>query len=641
MSGAIFGKINLKKLDIDKNVADSMMDKLNIYKLDDKKVITLENMCMGCGLIHVAEEDKNEILPYYDKENNLIITADAIIDNREELINVLYNHNPDEVITDSQLILRAYKKWKYDCPKHLLGDYSFVIFDKENTEIFCATDYAGCRTLYYKLIDGVFSFSTVIKPIYEGEEFNERWISDFLAMPVVLHQSESEETIYTGIYQMEAATTMVINSNGIKKFKYWDPVRDSKKIHYNSDEDYVKEFKRIFSEAVRCRLRTNYNIGISMSGGIDSTSVACVAAEILKKRNKNIISFTSVPDKSFVDDTSRDSICDESRFVELTKKMHDNIEINYCRSEGKDSFSEMDTLLKVLEGPYKTYQNSFWCFEIMNRCAKKGCKVLLTGQFGNYTISYGDFFTNMKTLLKDRRYIKFFKEIVGCSKLHNISYMFTLKYVIKTIMPHIFNSNSKDKESNNKIAEYSPINEKLISKWNIEERFKKRLLVLDKDVCNDMYADRRFMADPLFFTQIATIETKYSLFNGIIQRDPTKDKRIIEFCFGLSGDQYVRNGLDRYLIRRAMKDIIPDEIRMLQGQKGLQGADWLQRMQTKHDEIYNALSNCIDDKLINKYLNIDKIKKQKELMKNKKLDDKELDIGTIMTATNLYKFFTL
>lgn len=639
MSGAIFGTINLDNRFINKNLAEEMMSKLSLYKLDDKKTLSIENACMGCGLIHITDEDSNEILPYYNKEIKFMITADAILDNREELIELL-NVN-DEKITDSQLILKSYLKWKYDCVKHLLGDYAFIIYDMENNEIFSATDYTGCRTLYYKFINNTFSFSTVIKPIYENEAVNERWLADFISLPVVMHHSESEETIYKGIYQIPAATYMVVNSEGLKKIKYWDPVKDSKKIHFNSDEEYVKEFQKIFTEAVRCRLRTNENIGISMSGGLDSSSVGCIAAPILKNQNKKLISFTSVPDKSYVADGSyKGRITDETHYVELISKMYENIEINYCRSEGRDSLSDMDKIIEILEQPYKTFQNTFWCTEVMKRITDKKCRVMLTGQFGNFTISYGDFFTNMKTLIKDKKYLKFLKEVKGCSRLHNISNIYTLKYVFKNIFPYMYSKLRNNKELlNSSFFDESPINDEMSSKWNIKKRFEENCIIDRQLKCKNMYEERSFMTSPFMFTQIGTIETKLSLFNGIIGRDPTKDKRVIEFCFGLDGDQYVRNGLDRYLIRRAMKDKIPEEIRMLQGNKGLQGADWLKRLMPKQEYICSMLNKSIEDENCKKYFNIDKIKEQLNILSSNSIDNKGIDVRTILMSINLYIYF--
>lgn len=636
MSGAIFGKINLDGLDVDSKEAEIMQNAFSNYKLDKVQTVSEKNAFMGCGLLYVTKENENEVLPYYDNDQGVFITADAILDNREDLIKKLTLESWKDIITDSQIILKAYKKWKYKCVDYLLGDFAFVIWDENNKEIFCVKDCVGTRTLYYKVKEKSFSFATLIDSIYENEEFNERWLSDLIALPVVLHHSESEETIYEDIYEVPPATYVIINKDGIKKIKYWDAVKDSKKIKFNSEDEYIEEFKNIFKEAVRCRLRTNHNIGISMSGGMDSTSVGCVSAKILKKENRNLISFTSVPMTSYCDTSNNCEISDETEYVEEIKKIYDNIEVNYCRSEERDSLTDMDKIIDVLEQPYKTYQNMFWCTEIMKRAADNGCKVLLTGQFGNFTISYGDFFTNMKTLLNRKRIIKFVKEIRGCSKLHNISNFFTLKQVLKMIKPNIFNIRHNEcAETFNK----SPLNTYLISKWNIIERFKKEGLALEAKKFNDMYYERKFMTNSRMFTQIGTIETKLSLANGLIERDPTKDKRVIEFCFGINEDQYVKNGLDRYLIRRAMKGIIPEKTRCLQGEKGLQGADWLQRIKNKKEYICSMLDKCILDENCNKYLDIDYIKQQREMLESKSICDNSIDIRSVFISINLYIFF--
>lgn len=638
MSGAIFGKINLNNKLVSEEFGNIMMDKLSLYKLDSKKIFIKDNICMGCGLLHITYEDESEVLPYYDKENELIITADVVIDNREELINSLQLNNRKDIITDSQIVLHSYVKWKNNCTKYLIGDYSFVIWNEKDKEIFCARDHVGSRTLYYKLKDDSFSFSTVIEPIYENEEINERWLADFIAMPAVLHQSEGEETIYNNIYQIPAATVLIININGIQKIKYWDGVEDSRKLHFISDEECIKNFNKIFTEAIRCRLRTEHKIAISMSGGLDSTAVACVGAKILKEQSKNLISFTSIPMKTYVDDSKKDRIPDETEYVNLVKDRYDNIEINYCRSEGKDSLTDMYESIKIFEQPYKTYQNTFWYKEIMRRASNMKCKVLLTGQFGNYTISYGDFFTNMKTLLKNIEYFKFAKEIIDCSKFHSISILFTLSHVIKKLTPYKLKIKlKKSKVSNDiKYQNRSPINSSLISKWNIKKRLEEKGFVIHENEVNDMYYERKFMTSDSVFAQIGAIETKLSLFYGIIQRDPTKDKRIIEFCFGLGSNQYVNGGQDRYLIRRAMKGIIPEKIRLLEGIKGLQGADWKQRLNLRIDELYFLLNLCVNDDLCKKYLDIDEINNQIRKIKDNSSDT---DIRTILMSINIYLFF--
>lgn len=635
MSGAINGIINLNKNMLNIEYCERLKNKLNNYKLDTIKSVHINNAFMSCGLMHINDEDRFEVLPYYDKSNQLMLTADAIIDNRSELINLLNITKSNEVVTDSQLILMSYIKWGVDCTKYLIGDFAFVIYDFNKNKIFSARDHLGGRTLYYKFINNTFIFSTTIDPIIEEEELNDRWITDFLSAPSVMNQSEGVETVYKDIYQIPAATALIIDNNSITKNKYWDITKSNKTLKLNSDEEYVSQFIDIFYNAVKSKLRTNGEVAIKLSGGLDSSSVAATAAPILKEENKKLYSFTSVPMDNYKKDNNR--VVDESKFVKEIKDMYENIEMSLCKSENRDSLKDMPYFLKVFEQPYKTYQNCFWGDEINKRAAEKGCKVILSGQFGNFTISYGNYFTHMKTLLKDKKIITFIKDIKRCSEFHNISYYFTLKTVIKNIIPYkIKRKMRKIKGENLKTDQFQLVNKELINKYNTFNRFEK----IGYNICfgktDNMYDERKFILYEALLAQISIIETKLSLENGILLRDPTKDKRVLEFCFSLPTEQYVRGGKDRYLIRRAMNGLLPDSILSNYSFKGIQSADWLQRLESKKDLLCEKLKLVISDDKCNKYLDIGYLKKQLAILE--KEDIKKTNIHSILMAINLYMF---
>ena len=639
MSGAINGVVNFKNTVVSIELGNFMKNSLHNYKLENIQHMYNENIFMSCGLLNITEEDKYEALPYYDKEKKLIMVADIIIDNREELFQLLNIINEDDrVITDSQLLLLSYKKWGKNCVNYIIGDFSFVIWDKNKRELFCARDPLGGRTLYYKYENNIFKFSTVMEPIKgEDEEINKRWISDFLALPTVMNQSEGEETVYKNIFQIPAATYLVVTKDGISRKKYWDIVKNQSKLFLKDDSEYDKRFKEIFYKAVNSKLRTSGNVAIKLSGGLDSSSVAAFAAPILRSQNKKLKSFTSVPMKGYINDR-KNRIVDESSLVEEIKSMYDNIETNFSRSEDRDSIQDMEYFIKVFEHPYKTYQNSFWGDEINKRAGGEGCKVVLTGQFGNFTISYGNYLTHMKTLFRDMRLITFIKEIVQCSKLHNIPVAFTCKHVIKALFPYKLKEKIKHIPKGYGFIN-RPINKNLLEKYSTYKRFEKLGFNIHPGKINHMYYERRFIMNPAMLAQIGDVETKLSLVNGILQRDPTKDKRIVEFCFSLPADQFVRGGVERYLIRRNIKGMIPECIINNYSSKGLQSADWKQRLERKKDILYEKLNYVIKDKECNKYLNIGYLQEQLSTLKNDSFN--KVDIVSVLMAINLKKFFNI
>ena len=126
------------------------------------------------------------------KEASLVITADAIIDNRAELFEIFAIPVEEQNMPDCLLILEAYKKWGVKCPEYLIGDFAFAIWDKQKNELFCARDHVGKRSIYYYDSPDVFAFSTLIEPLFKidgvNKRLNETYIADFLAITSVRHE---------------------------------------------------------------------------------------------------------------------------------------------------------------------------------------------------------------------------------------------------------------------------------------------------------------------------------------------------------------------------------------------------------------------------------------------------------------------
>lgn len=114
---------------------------------------------MGCLSQWITPESIGELLPYYDSNRQLAITADAIIDNRSELFERLQIKQADQnVITDSELILNAYQKWGEDAPKYLIGDFAFMIWDEKIQRLFGARDFSGEEPFIITTKDNVLHF---------------------------------------------------------------------------------------------------------------------------------------------------------------------------------------------------------------------------------------------------------------------------------------------------------------------------------------------------------------------------------------------------------------------------------------------------------------------------------------------------
>lgn len=406
-----------------------MMDTLAHRGPDDADMWLKENIGLGHRMLWTTPESLIEKQPLVDRTRDLVITADARIDNREELIPQLnlrdspsnsnsnhsnFNHStPDnslsEQVTDSQLILEAYKKWGENCPEYLVGDFAFAIWNGHQQTLFCARDHFGVKPFYYYKSEKVFIFASEIKALLCLSQvpcrLNEIRIGDYLELMM------EDKTIasYKDIWRLPPAHSIVVSPNEIRTRCYWE-LDSTREIKLSSNEEYAREFKKIFTEAVRCRLRSAFPVISHLSGGLDSSAVTCVARDLLKKtgdsisgnsetknnktgnnktgnnktrnnktRNNKLHTISSIFDKV--------TECDERPFINAVLEQEGVIP-HYVRG---DEFSPLSNLSSIFEyedeallGP-----SHFYPWQLNHTINQLGLRISLDGFDGDTTVSHG------------------------------------------------------------------------------------------------------------------------------------------------------------------------------------------------------------------------------------------------------------
>lgn len=612
--GAICGIFCRDGSKVSEKMSLTMMDKLSSYRVDNTGTWNNKELFLGCAVQYITPESKLEKLPYLDKEAGLVITADAIIDNRTELFSLMKISELEwNNIPDSQLILMSYKKWGEECPKHLVGDFAFAIWNENKKELFCARDHTGNRAFHFYSSSNIFAFCTLAKPLFcvskEGKLLNERWIANFLSLDGPMHEIDSNETVYRNIYQLLPAHTIKLSYKKMIKKQYWYPL-NLPKIRFNTDEEYDEAFRKVFFEAVHCRLRSIDHIGIKMSGGLDSGSVACVAARKLAEEGKKLYAFSVVPFSGYKNYLPKNILANETEYIQSIGELYKNIDITYCSLEGKNAVTNVDEYIDYLEQPYKFFRNFFWINEVESIAAKRGCSVLLDGQNGNYSISFGDMSTHLITLYRKGKWLSIHREIKEFCKFKNLKYFHVLKVFIKMILPDNIKNIYKKVRGRYEIKEsVVAVNPKLAVRWKVDECFRKAKIGTYQKKYYDLDEAHKMCVDPTGFSQMGGVDTKMSLKYGVVSRDPTRDKRVIEFCLSIPEDQYVRNGHERYLIRRSMREILPDKVRLNYDVRGTQNADWIQRLSPMWKEIEKEIKGMLQDETLTPYLDMNKVKK--------------------------------
>src|SRR4029079_19246480 len=168
----------------------------------------------------------------------------------------------------------AYLRWSDACLDHLLGDFAFAIWDPRADRLFCARDHFGMRQLTYYHEPGKFlAFATEVPAVLALDEtpkrINEGRIADFLER---LQGIDQTSTFYEEIFRLPPAHCLTLDSAGLRITRYWT-LRPGPQLNLASPEAYAQAFLEVFTEAVRCRLRSAGAVGSTLSGGVDSGSI--------------------------------------------------------------------------------------------------------------------------------------------------------------------------------------------------------------------------------------------------------------------------------------------------------------------------------------------------------------------------------
>jgi asparagine synthase (glutamine-hydrolysing) len=314
MSG-IVGIINLDGAPVDRDLLKRMTDSMSFRGPDAQEIWIDGNVGFGHTMLRTTFEAETEKQPL-TLDGKVWLSADARIDGRKDLIIELEaklrtklqiphgsNGNGPQwrIPNDAELILFAYQAWGEDCVKHLIGDFAFAIWDGRERKLFCARDHVGIKQFYYAALSDCFIFSNTLNSIRVhprvSENLNEVAVGDFF----LFGQNEDlSTTIFSDIRRVPAGNLLTLSSS-LAIRRYWGPSPD-REIKFQRRAEYVERFQELLAQAVDDRLRTN-RVGVSMSGGLDSTSVAAVALDLWRQRGESheLEAFSGVYDRLIPD----------------------------------------------------------------------------------------------------------------------------------------------------------------------------------------------------------------------------------------------------------------------------------------------------------------------------------------------------
>ena len=349
------------------------------------------------GFGHLAlwstPEARLERNPWRLDRASVVLTADARIDNRDDLMRDLGLGNPGgEVITDAELIVHAYLKWETGCAERLLGDFAFALWDARVRRLFCARDPMGMRPFFYFLDDRRFLFGSQVRAIFTDPEVPQDLNPLNLAMGLAGLQTFDDQTAFQAVRSLEPATALCLDERGFRSWKYWR-LELTREIRFARDDDYVDAFEEILQRAVDARLRTGGRVGFMLSGGLDASTSLALALRGGRAPLEHCSAFSWALRED--DDWW---VPDERPFIEAFLR-ENPIDHHYVISDPARVFDVPDEVRRHGNGPEWRID---YCQMVptLAEARRRGVRVILNGTGGDETASYAAYDHVLACLLR-------------------------------------------------------------------------------------------------------------------------------------------------------------------------------------------------------------------------------------------------
>ncbi len=474
--------------------------------------------------------------------------------------------------SDTEVILASYSQWGKDCLGKFRGMWAIVIYDIQTRTIFAARDRFGIKPLYYWFSPaGFLSFSSEIKQfsVLPGwnPKLNKSKAYDYLVEGLMDH---TEETLFSSVFQIRGGYASEIRIDELSQFL---PVYRWYDLHYlpysGTFEAATKKFRQFFTDSMTLHLRADVPVGSCLSGGLDSSSIVCVANDLLKDKRKEEIQKTF----SASSDVKR---FDEREFIDEVVKDR-QIDSHYTCPSPDHLFEILDDIIWHQDEPFGS-TSIFAQWLVFDLAAQNRVKVMLDGQGADEQLAgYHIFFRyRCAELFLCGRWISMLREMIAVKKCFGYGYINSFKgiagYALLIPMKNIF-SNRKRKNSRTPLW----MNQEIFDAIPVHYRF---------DQCQKPIVSW-YSYQQLIFTNLPLLlhwEDRNSMAHSVESRVPFLDHRLVEFIFSLPTDFKIRNGCTKIVLRESMRGILPDKIRKRMDKLGFETAEeeWIRSQKTEH-----------------------------------------------------------
>jgi asparagine synthase (glutamine-hydrolysing) len=568
-------------LNLEDNYQEKFINNLNLLKNrgPDNIQFTFEDINKGkisLGHTRLAIIELTDLgnQPFNSEDNNYSIIYNGMIFNYLEIRNELVEKGIEfKTDSDTEVLLKSWIFWKEKCLEKINGMFSFVILDRNKNEFICVRDFFGIKPLYYYLSEKKFIFgseiSVVRNLISENVNLDKKVCAEYLLLGNI---DNTSQTFIKNLESLEPGTLLKVNfsQNILKteKKKYWSP-----KINDNNLglEEAKKKVRKNFLENIKYHLRSDVPIAIFLSGGIDSSAIACAIRYLDKNIEINAFSFLSDDEYS------------EEKWIDLVNKSVNLKTLNLVKIE-KITLSELDKIIINQDIPFLE-MSIIAEYILFKEAKKKGFKVILQGQGGDEVLGgylgYPGF--KLRDMLKKNKYFEIINFYKNWSKNFKKNYLQLTMRLFSTFLSSEKNYFflkfiDKDKSPN-------WVNDKKLNQVMKLEKNKKE--IIKKDYLKAKLKNNIFSGG---LNALLRYADRSSMAQSIECRVPYLSKNFVELIFSLKEEYLVSDDAKtKYIFRESMQDILPSEIIERKDKIGFKTQDekWILNMKDEINKILN------------------------------------------------------
>ncbi len=549
------------------------------------------NVALGRSLFRLLPEDIHDNQPLFGMDGKIVLVADLRLDNRDELAAEMgIPAERARQLADAAILLAAFERWGEGCLDRILGDFAFALWDAAHQRLLLARDPLGQRPLHYHYTARGCAFASMPKGLFVLPEIERAPDEERIAAFVTLLPESGPGTFFKGVEHVEAGHIVTVTTKGISTRRYWEPLRQP--IVLKSSDEYGEALRHLMDVATKARLRSiSADIGAHLSAGLDSSIVAGTAARLLASSGGRLITFTGAPREGYVGEPGNLRIDDESAHAAATAAMHANIEHVVVRRDAASPFSELDRYFYLFEQPITNLCNGVWGNAINEEAQKRKLSVMLAGYMGNLTISY-DGIQSLPQYLAHGRPVAWLREVVALRRSGQMRYRSAIAHSIGPYIPASLwkwlNRTLRGRDL--AVTSYTAINPRRLEELDLRARARERGLDFSYRPRKDGFSTRLWALRRIDMGNF----NKGTLGGwGIDQRDPTADRRVIEFCLNVPEEQFLRGGITRALARQSFADRVPAKI-LAERRRGQQGADWHEGLAAAHSQVFDEIERMSD-----------------------------------------------